>query len=174
MATSTVIPIAEYLKTSYRPDCDYIDGEVQERNWGEQDHSDLQARLIMLLLRPENQSYIRANPELRVQVKATRFRVPDISVRAKNAPSEQIVRQAPLLCIEILSPEDTVLKTKERVYDYLDMGVPEVWILDPERRSVSVCSGLTIVEHTGGTLVVPQTPVQLAIADIFSALDDYK
>ena len=174
MATSTVIPIAEYLRSSYRPDCDYIDGEVQQRHLGEQDHSDLQVRLIMLLMRPENQSYIRANTELRVQVKATRFRVPDVCVRSRTAPSEQIVRQPPLLCIEVLSPEDTVLKTKERVRDYLDMGVPEVWILDPERRSVTICAGLTTVEHTEGNLVVPQTPVQLTIADIFSALDDYK
>lgn len=174
MATSTAIPIAEYLRSSYRPDCDYIDGEVQERNLGEQDHSDLQTRLILLLLRDGNMTHIRANTELRVQVKATRFRVPDVCVRARLAPSEQIVRQPPLLCIEVLSPEDTVLKTSARVHDYLDMGVPEVWILDAERRSVTICAGLTMVEHTAGNLVVPQTPVQITIADIFSALDDYK
>jgi hypothetical protein len=32
MATNTVIPVSEYLSTTYRPDCDYVDGEVQERN----------------------------------------------------------------------------------------------------------------------------------------------
>jgi Uma2 family endonuclease len=173
MATSALIPIAEYLRSSYRPDCDYVDGEVQERNLGEQDHSDLQSRLIELLLNTENKPYVRANPELRVQVKATRFRVPDVCVRARSAPSEQIVRKSPLLCIEILSPEDTVLRTRERVLDFLEMGVPEVWILDPERRSVTVCAGLTMVEHTHGTLSIPKTPVELGIADIFIALDDY-
>jgi hypothetical protein len=30
--------LAEYLRTSYHPDRDYVDGEVQERNWGEFDH----------------------------------------------------------------------------------------------------------------------------------------
>lgn len=174
MATSTLIPIAEYLKSSYRPDCDYVDGEVQERFLGEQDHSDLQTRLVELLLQPESKSYVRANTELRVQVKASRFRVPDVCVRARTAPSEQIVRQPPLLCIEVLFPEDTVLKTRERVLDYLEMGVPEVWILDPVRRSVTVCSGLTMVEHTGGALTVPQTLVAIGIPDIFAALDDYK
>lgn len=174
MATSTLIPIAEYLKSSYRPDCDYVDGEVQERHLGEQDHSDLQTRLIELLLLPENKAHVRVNPELRVQVKTSRYRVPDVCVRARIAPSEQIVRNPPLLCIEVLSPEDTVLKTRERVLDYLDMGVPEVWILDPTRRSVTVCCGLTMVEHTGGTLTVPETPVAISIPDIFAALDDYK
>jgi hypothetical protein len=35
MATNVLIPVSEYLKTSYSPDCDYVDGEVQERNLGE-------------------------------------------------------------------------------------------------------------------------------------------
>ncbi len=174
MATGAAISIADYLKTCYRPDCDYVDGEVRERNWCDRNHSDLQGSLIERLLKPENKPYIRANLSLRMQVKVTRIRVPDVCVRARSAPSEQIVRQPPLLCIEVLSPEDTVLMTKERVNDYLDKGVPEVWILDPERRSVTVCAGLTMVEHTAGNLAVPQTPVQLTIADIFSALDDYK
>src|SRR5580698_9549510 len=54
MATNTVIPVSEYLRTSYSPDCDYVDGEVQERNMGEQDHSDLQTRIAVLLSAPDN------------------------------------------------------------------------------------------------------------------------
>jgi hypothetical protein len=35
MTTSPVlIPVEEYLRTVYRPNCDFIDGEVQERNMG--------------------------------------------------------------------------------------------------------------------------------------------
>jgi hypothetical protein len=37
--------LADYLRTSYRPDCDYVDGEVQERNGGEFDHAAVQAFL---------------------------------------------------------------------------------------------------------------------------------
>ncbi len=44
-ATRALISVEEYLATSYRPDCDYVDGEVVERNLGEQDHSWLQAAL---------------------------------------------------------------------------------------------------------------------------------
>ena len=32
----------EYLATSYRPDREYVDGAVVERNLGEHDHSRLQ------------------------------------------------------------------------------------------------------------------------------------
>jgi hypothetical protein len=34
MATAGVIPVSEYLRTTYRPDRDYIDGELKERNVG--------------------------------------------------------------------------------------------------------------------------------------------
>src|ERR1700730_10790054 len=41
MAT-TAVTIQEYLSTTYEPDCDYVDGEIQERNLGTFDHSRLQ------------------------------------------------------------------------------------------------------------------------------------
>ena len=42
MKSAALISVAEYLRTAYSPDCDYVDGEVQERNLGEKDHSILQ------------------------------------------------------------------------------------------------------------------------------------
>lgn len=42
MTTSTVVPLQVYLETSYRPDCDCIDGEVRERNAGEGQHASVQ------------------------------------------------------------------------------------------------------------------------------------
>ena len=173
MATSTVVPVNEYLRKSYRPDCDYVDGEVRERNLGEREHADLQMRIAYLLCLPENAAYVIARPELRVQVKPTRFRVPDVCILRRNAPREPIVMQPPLLCIEILSPEDTMLRTRERVRDYLDMGVGEVWVVDAEARSVTVCAGATMVEHNTGELTVPETPVVIALAEIFKVLDEY-
>lgn len=28
------VPLEEYLRTSYEPDCDYVDGRIEERNVG--------------------------------------------------------------------------------------------------------------------------------------------
>jgi Uma2 family endonuclease len=173
MATNVLIPVSEYLRTSYSPDCDYVDGEVQERNLGEQDHSDLQTRIAVLLSTPQNLEFVRVNTELRVQVKETRFRVPDVCVRRKTAPSEQILRHPPLLCIEVLSPEDTLSRTRQKVRDFLDMGVLQVWVVDPGSRSIMVWSGTTTAEHATGELAVPETPVVLALTDIFKVLDEY-
>ena len=43
MATATSIPLSEYLQKTYEPDCGYIDGELKERNVGEQPHGHIQA-----------------------------------------------------------------------------------------------------------------------------------
>ena len=46
MQAATLISVTEYLATSYRPDVDYLDGQLVERNVGEFDHSRLQALLF--------------------------------------------------------------------------------------------------------------------------------
>jgi hypothetical protein len=41
----SLVSIQEYLNTSYRPDRDYVDGVVLERNFGEYDHARLQTEI---------------------------------------------------------------------------------------------------------------------------------
>lgn len=134
MTAATQISVAEYLNTTYRPDRDYVDGEVVERNLGEYEHSRLQMRLIMFLGAREKEWRIRVVPEQRVQVKPTRFRIPDICTLLEGSPLEPIFRHPPFLCIEVFSRDDTFASTVERLDDYLAMGVPNVWVIDPRLR----------------------------------------
>src|ERR1051326_3676196 len=134
MASRTLISVEEYLRTSFRPDCDYVDGEVQERNVGETEHSWIQTVLTAYLFARRDQLGITVLVEQRVQVTSTRFRVPDICVIQGPKPTEQILTKPPFLCIEVLSPEDRMSRTEERVDDYLAMGVPFVWVLDPAKK----------------------------------------
>ena len=76
MSTATTVSISEYLDTSYRPDCDYLDGEILERNVGELEHSRLQTLLSIFLGNREKQWDIIVLTEQRVQVKATAFASP--------------------------------------------------------------------------------------------------
>jgi Uma2 family endonuclease len=85
MATANLVPLSEYLETGYRPDREYIDGELRERKLGETEHSRLQALLIGFLLMREKQGNIIVLPEQRVQVTQTRYRVPDIVVVQGNS-----------------------------------------------------------------------------------------
>jgi hypothetical protein len=45
MSVPTLVPIEEYLDTSYSPDREYRDGVLVERNVGSEPHSWLQAQL---------------------------------------------------------------------------------------------------------------------------------
>ncbi len=39
MATATTVPIEVYLRSSYEPDAEYVDGVIEERPMGELDHA---------------------------------------------------------------------------------------------------------------------------------------
>ena len=55
-------------------------------------------------------------------------------------PGEQVLTKAPLLCIEVLSPEDRVSRVNARIREYLDFGVPIVWLVDPGEKAVWIYS----------------------------------
>jgi Uma2 family endonuclease len=169
MATSTIVPLSEYLSKSYRPDCDWIDGELKERNVGERQHASVQKFFIRYFGRREEELDVLVWPEQRVQVSSTRFRVPDITVIRASDPNEAIVTVAPLLCIEILSKDDRMSEIEERAHDYLAMGVPMVWIVDPKTRTAFQKDklGLEAVEE----LTLPNQGVQVALAEVFAELD---
>ena len=134
MASRTLISVEEYLRTSYRPDCDYVDGEVLERNMGEKSHAKLQKAILLYLSAREKELEIWVIQEQRVQVSAKRLRIPDICVTL-GEPNEEILRQPPFICIEVLSPEDRWPRIQQRIDDYLGMGVPYVWVLDPAAKT---------------------------------------
>jgi Uma2 family endonuclease len=162
MPTEAAISIREYLSTSYSPDCDYVDGVVEERNLGEYDHSKLQGAVFAYFYLRRKEWGIHVVPEQRVQVSATRFRVPDVCVVEGEEPTEQIFRTPPFICIEVLSPEDRVSKVRERIDDYLAFGVPYVWLLDPQIRKGYRCTADGMHEVKELRTENPETVVPLA------------
>ena len=152
MAAGTLVSLEEYLHTIYEPDCDYVDGEVQERNVGEKEHSRAERRIIRYLCDryPDSADYVF--PELRIRIRATRYRIPDLCVLREDAPDEQVPSHPPVLCIEILSPEDRMSRYLARVNDYFEMGVPSCWIIDPIARRGWVVTPGHLDEATEGTL----------------------
>ena len=171
MATSTLVPLQTYLTTDYRPDCDWIDGEVKERNVGEGQHSNIQTFFIGYFLQHKREWGIRVLTEQRVQVAATRFRVPDVALASSSSPFESIVRVPPVLCVEVLSRDQRMSEIQERAKDYLAMGVPMVWIVDPLRRTafVSDASGQRQVPEV---LEIPGTDIRVTVAEVFAELDE--
>lgn len=132
MATAATVPIEVYLRTSYEPDAEYVDGIIQERPMGEYDHAAWQAAILEFFRSRRNELHIRALAELRVQVSASRFRVPDVVILDKNSPVEQIIKTAPIAVFEILSPEDSLTRTMEKCTDYEQMGIKTILIVNPK------------------------------------------
>ena len=168
---SAFVSVREYLASSYRPDCDYVDGRIEERNVGEYEHGFLQALLAQLFLNNGRAWGVRAVTDVRIQVKPTSFRVPDVLVLRLAAPKERILTHPPLLVIEILSPEDRLVRFQDRIDDYLEFGIENIWIIDPERRTArrATRTGLHIVET--GELTVPETPIRVVLSELFAELD---
>jgi Uma2 family endonuclease len=132
MSTATHIPIEVYLRSSYEPDAEYVDGAIEERPAGENDHSAWQLAICFWFWQHAQAWNVRVRPELRVQVAATRFRVPDVAVLDRDQPIEQIVTHPPLAVFEVLSPEDSLQRLKRKLEDYRLMGIPEIWVIDPQ------------------------------------------
>ncbi len=170
MATSTTIPLSEYLQTTYRPDRDWIGGELRERTMGATPHASLQAYLSFLFLAHEEEWDLYAFPEQRVQTSADRYRVADLCAASRRAKVEPILREAPALCVEILSRDDTLAEIRERAADYHRMGVATVWVIDPLRRK-AFCSTDEEMEEVRDSLTVAGFAVLVPVADIFDRLD---
>jgi len=167
MATTAQISLNEYLETSYRPDREYVDGEVRERNVGKWEHARLQWLLAAWFSSHEKPWGITGSTEQRVKVPGERVRVPDLVVLAAG-PQPDVLTEPPLLVIEILSPNDSYSDTQERARDYSEMGVQTVWIIDPKTRSGRVCIGERWVEAK--RLEVAGTPIYVELDEIFSQI----
>jgi Uma2 family endonuclease len=165
MPAGTQISVEEYLHTVYRPDCDYVDGVVEERNLGERDHSWIQGNLVTFFRSQFRKTGITALPEWRFQTRPTRFRIPDIVV-TRGKPDEQILTKPPLLCIEILSSDDRVSRTNLRIQEYLDFGVPVVWLVDPAERRVWVYRK-TGMKEASDSVSLDGTDITVPFSEIF-------
>ena len=124
------ISLEEYLRTSYHPDCDYVDGEVQERNWGEFEHGFVQTFLASWFFQHRQQWGLHVITEMRIRVSSTRVRIADLCLMAQTQQVEQVLTRPPLAVIEILSSEDRIARYHQRLSDYRQMGVANIWVVD--------------------------------------------
>jgi len=152
-----VVSVDEYLRTSY-PDGDreYLDGIVVERNVGTPGHSALQKILIVHLAAFERPLDIAVRPECRTRIEETRYRVPDILVMKRPfRQTDRVVLEAPLVIIEILSPDDRMRDTIQRFREYERLGVPYIVQMDPEDRTTFVFVSGDLVRRDLTSIDVP-------------------
>lgn len=78
---------------------------------------------------------------------SSRVRKPDVSVlRVEryplgNARMEGHVKTCPDLAVEVVSPTNLAEALEEKIQDYLEAGVPLVWVIHPEKKTIYVYHG---------------------------------
>jgi Uma2 family endonuclease len=60
------------------------------------------------------------------------------AAQADQVTDTTMIEGPPLLIAEVLSPNDTQEEIAERVTEYLDCGVPVVWVVNPFFRTVTI------------------------------------
>ena len=163
--------VREYLRTSWSPDREFVDGRIEERNLGEKEHSIIQRYLTVLFAIKRAEWEVEVFPELRTQTKARNFRVPDVLVVRAGERFERYVTQPPLIAIEILSPEDTMTAMRAKAAEYMQFGVENIWIVDPEARIAFRYIDGGLEEVNTGELIVPGTPIRVVLSEMLAELD---
>lgn len=163
--------VREYLRSSWSPDREYVDGRIEERNLGEKEHSILQRYLTILFGTKRTDWQVEVFPELRTQTQTTRFRVPDVLVVRSGEKFERYVTQPPLIAIEILSPEDSLRAMQEKAAEYRSFGIEHIWIIDPAPRIAYRYTGSALEEVRSNELSIPGTLIRVVLSEMFAELD---
>jgi Uma2 family endonuclease len=137
----TRVPVEVYLNGSFEPDAEYVNGRIEERPMGEFDHSSWQQAIALWFAQHAGEWKIRVRPELRVQVSAGNFRVPDVTILDRNRPIEQVITHPPIAVIEIISPEDALTRMMTKLGDYEQMGIQTILVLDPNGKHYRYLGG---------------------------------
>ncbi len=171
-SVAKTMTLEEYLHTSFRPDCDFVAGTIEERNVGEMKHGLLQMEVGFWFRLRRQEWKIRVIPELRMRTGEAVIRIPDVSVAYDDAAMAERVRvTAPLIAIEILSPEDRLSRVLVRLEDFRGMGVEHVWLLDPEERLAFTYTDAGLKRVQGTRIEVVGTPIYLDLVEVFAGLD---
>ncbi len=142
-------------------------------------HEKIGMRLAMLLTK-----YLEKNPIGEIYGSSTGYKLPNGNVRSPDLSFVRIERLPggktpvgfgdfpPDVAVEILSPGDNARDVSGKLGDYLDWGVPQVWIVDPDDETVTVYRSLTDVQvfATGETISAEEIlpGFSLKVASLFS------
>jgi len=174
MATApALMTIEQYLHTSFSPDVDFVDGEIQERNVGEKDHGRLQIMVAAWFMEREATFHLEAIPEQRMLVTSDRARICDVAIIPDDVPDEQVPTIPPFICIEIMSPEDRLSRSIKVLEDYRSMGVPNIWLIDPQER-LAYSFGQGGLKQQEDLILRAERGIAMDVNEMFAKLDKKK
>jgi Uma2 family endonuclease len=159
------VSVEEYLNTPYDPDVEYVDGMLVERKMGDWLHSLIQSNMLFALRRKYPRLKVVA--ELRSSVTGTRFRLPDVCALLEP-PKTRYLLDAAFLVVEILSDGDAMSALLEKLREYANKGVPNIWVIDPRLQLMYAYQPPALNEVQGETIATADGSVELSRHDIFA------
>jgi Uma2 family endonuclease len=155
MATETAVPAKmtaeEFVEWGSRPEnvgrhCELERGEVVEMPPPKHPHG-IYCWLVIKILTEyivrRGSGYMCTNDTgIIVQRHPDTIRGADAILFLQTKSPEQInpgyIEDIPNLVVEVLSPDDRPGKTNRRIEQYIQRGIPLLWLIDPEERIVTV------------------------------------
>ena len=136
-------------------------------------HAEIQKQVVMQF-RESLQTGFQALLPVTFQGQQTCY-TPDVVVYPKRTtPRDKARREyrveqaAPLLAIEIISPDQTMFAMVQKCEEMLESGVEECWILEPANDTITVCRKDTqFVRHRGESLEYRLCTRPLTVDEIF-------
>lgn len=168
MVAPTLTSVEEYLRTAFEDgDREYIDGEIQEINRGDWDHSEIQVAIAAFFFSLRKSHGLQSVTECRTRVSPTRYRLPDIAVVLGERPRTRVIETPPFLIVEILSPEDRASRYSDRIDDYLRFGVQWIWVIDPSTGAGHVYHSNSRVAVTDGIYRTESPAIEMDFGKLF-------
>ena len=145
MRTKGKATVEELLKTPKDGrKYELVDGEIVVSPAGMR-HAEIAAKISYIIA-----TFLEKNPigkvysdNVGITLPNTNVRSPDVTfVRNEKLPGgkspEGFGAIVPDLCVEVLSPNDSSRHVARKIAEFLECGVPFVWLVDPARETVTV------------------------------------
>ena len=171
LTTPTQLSLEEYLSTTFRPDREFVRGELKEKPVVAPVHGTTQSLLSLWFGLRDEEWHIHCMVEVRTQVTRDDVRLPDVAITPDGPLPKKVLLDPPLIAIEVLSASDTFIELAARADDYAAMGTQNIWLIDPETSSAWMFVRGSWQRSTEPRLSVENSPIYLDLAWLWRKLE---
>ena len=144
MATKALITPEQYLATHFEREPEFVHGELVERTLPTFPHGEIQLKLGSRLLALQRSHRVYTGVEVRMRLAGDVYRIPDIALWTE--PPARIPSAAPLLVVEVSSPDDRLHDLLQKLEEYRVWGVHHIWLVEPELKKFHVYDNGSLTE----------------------------
>jgi Uma2 family endonuclease len=142
-----------------------VDGEILVSPGGMR-HSEIAAKILHILA-----TFLEKSPIGKVYTENVGITLPNENVRSPDVTFVRIEKLpggrspkgygkvVPDLVVEVLSPNDRLTEVGRKIGEFLECGVPLVWLVDPARETLTVYRSLSQTEQYGPQDTITAEPV---------------